>query len=91
MCPAEIKKRHNDQRVRTTVIHSATMYEHVAALMAEASISEYCACYQTMRNTYAAVLIDEGAPDAELSESLGLHLSLQAHRTGTAYRAQMPK
>jgi site-specific recombinase XerD len=84
--PAEIKKRRNDQRVKTVAMHATTVYKHVAALMEEAGITGDRACCQTLRNTYAAMLIEQGASDAELSECLGLQLTLSAHRMREAHK-----
>lgn len=85
--PAEIKKRRNDMRRKTSSMHAATIYKRVTALMTQAGITGERACCQTLRNTYAAMLIDQGVSDAELSACLGLHLNLSAHRLRDAYHA----
>lgn len=45
-------------------------------------------CAQTLRNSYAATLIDEGAQDALIAEYLGLGLIVSAQRMRAAYRGK---
>lgn len=84
--PAAIRNRRSDQRVKTASMHAATVYKRVAALMEQAGITGDRACCQTLRNTYAAMLIEQGALDAELTECLGLQLTLSAHRMREAHK-----
>lgn len=83
--PADMKRRRNDQQRKTAAMHSATVYRRVAALLEDVGVTGERACCQTLRNTYAAILIEQGASDAELSESLGLYVDLSAQRMREAY------
>lgn len=82
---ADMKRRRNDKMVKTAGMHPATVYRRVAALLEAAGVTGERACCQTLRNTYAAILIEQGASDAELSECLGLYVDLSAQRMRESY------
>lgn len=83
--PSDIKRRRSDRQVNTAAMHPATVYRRVAALLEDAGITGDRACCQTLRNTYAAILIEQGASDAELRECLGQYADRSAQRIREAY------
>lgn len=86
MFPSALDRRRHDQRVATAAMHPATVYRRIHALLEEAGITGDRACCQTLRNTYAAMLIEEGASDLELAECLGLFVDFSAQRMREYYR-----
>ncbi len=54
-------------------------------LLEEAGITGERACAQTLRNTYAGLLIDGGATDEQLIDYLGLQASISAQRLRASF------
>jgi site-specific recombinase XerD len=71
MFPAMINRRREDRKVKTAAMHPSTIFRRVQNVLRQAGITSVRACGQTLRNTYAARLIDGGASDAALKEALG--------------------
>jgi len=69
--PALITRRRDDQRTLTAAMHPATVFRRVKALLDAIGISGDRACGQTLRNTYAACLIESGLDDLAIIEALG--------------------
>ena len=61
-------------------MHPSSIFRRIQGFLAEAGISGDRASAQTLRNTYAAMLIDAGATNAELVTCLGLNTELTAQR-----------
>lgn len=87
MFPADTSRRRDDQRTQTAAMHPATLFRRVSALMHAAGVSDARACGQTLRNTYAADLIESGADDQAICDALGyegqfsvLHLRAEHER-----------
>lgn len=69
--PSVVNKRRDDQRTLTASMHPASVHRRIKDIMALAGITDARACAQTLRNTYAATLIDQGATDDEVNDALG--------------------
>lgn len=72
--PADVIRRRNDQTQPTEAMHPATMFRRVSALFKAAGIDGSRIGGQTLRNTYAAMLFEEGHSDNEMMEYLGIKL-----------------
>jgi site-specific recombinase XerD len=66
-------------------LHAASIFRRVRATLAECGITGRRACAQTLRNTYAALLIDAGTDNATLTDLLGLSDPLSAVRLRSSY------
>jgi integrase len=53
-------------------LHAVSVFRRTKAVLAACGVTGERACAQTLRNTYAALLIDVGATDADLIVNLGL-------------------
>jgi integrase len=87
MFPSDTTRRRDDQRKQTAHMHPATVFRRVSALLHAAGIEDARACGQTLRNTYAAELIEAGVEDDVLCEAIGyqevtsaLHLRAEYER-----------
>ena len=69
--PALVSRRRDDQRTLTSAMHPSTVFRRVSALLNECGIRDARACGQTLRNTFAASLIESGADDATIIVALG--------------------
>lgn len=85
--PAVISRRRDDQRTQTAAMHPSTVFRRVSALLNDADIRDARACGQTLRNTFAASLIESGADDETIVAALGFkgvfsvpHLRLEHER-----------
>ena len=78
-------------RTSTTVTLSASsIHRRTQRLLALAGITGERASAQTLRNTYAGLLIEAGATDEHLIDCLGLQASVTAQRLRSAYRKNTP-
>lgn len=69
--PAMVAKRRDDQQHPSSAMHPATVFRRVKAILGAVGISEARACGQTLRNTFAAGLIDAGASDQDIIDTMG--------------------
>ena len=69
--PALVSRRRDDQHILTSTMHPTTLFRRVSLLLKQAGITDARACAQTLRNTYAADLIDSGANDEMIFEAMG--------------------
>ncbi|MDD3352842.1 tyrosine-type recombinase/integrase [Zoogloea sp.] len=72
--------RHSKQ----AALSASSIHRRTQRLLGEAGITGERACAQTLRNTYAALLIDQGASDAELMDCLGLQAAITTRRLRSA-------
>lgn len=68
-------------------MHPSSVHRRIQAILADCDISGERASAQTLRNTYAAILIDTGASDNELVDFLGLQANITAQRLRGSYSA----
>lgn len=61
-------------------IHPSSIHRRTQRFLEEAGIVGERASAQTLRNTYASILIEGGATDDELVDFMGLHASISAKR-----------
>lgn len=66
-------------------MHPSGIHRRVRKFLGDLGISGERASSQTLRNSYAAILIDHGASDNELVDFLGLHATVTAQRLRTNY------
>lgn len=78
--PAMLARRRKGQLTPTAAMHPATLFRRVQLLLNQVEISGARACGQTLRNTYAASLIESGIKDAELARAMGYTLSMSVSR-----------
>ena len=64
----------------TQRMHVSSIFRRIQGFLNEAGVTGSRASPQTLRNTYAALLIESGASDAELITTLGLSTELTAKR-----------
>ncbi len=69
--PAMVNKRRHDQSAMAASLHPANVFRRLKALLNQAGIQGSRACGQTLRNTYAAQLIESGASDELITQALG--------------------
>lgn len=73
-------------------MHPASIFRRINAFLAAVDLGNPATdstarrCAQTLRNTYAAALFEEGAPDELVTEYLGLQTVLSAQRLRTAWK-----
>jgi len=70
MFPADINSR-GGKDVPSPSMHPATVFRAVKSIFTEAGITGRRACGQTLRNTYAATLIELGYSDEDLTAYMG--------------------
>lgn len=66
-------------------LSASSIHRRTNALLKLAGITGERASAQTLRNTYAGLLIEGGATDEHLVDYLGLQASVTAHRLRCAY------
>ena len=76
---------------KTVTLSASSIHRRTQRLLAIAGITGERASAQTLRNTYAGLLIDGGATDDHLVDYLGLQASVTAQRLRTAYAKSQPK
>lgn len=69
--PAVVNKRRDDQRTRTSAMHPSTVFRRTQALLEQIGITQARSCGQTLRNTFAASLIESGADNQSIIEAMG--------------------
>ncbi len=75
----------------TVTLSASSIHRRTQRLLALAGITGERASAQTLRNTYAGLLIDGGATDDHLVDYLGLQSSATAQRLRSAYARSQPK
>lgn len=70
---------------KTLFMHASSIHRRTERFLEAAGIAGERACAQTLRNTYAGMLIDGGASDEELVDFLGLKASVSARRLRETY------
>ena len=65
---------------RKVTLSASSIHRRTQKLLEEAGITGGRACAQTLRNTYAGLLIEGGASDEQLIDYLGLQASVTAQR-----------
>lgn len=70
---------------KKVTLSASSVHRRVALILDQAGITGLRACPQTLRNTYAALLIDGGASDENLIDFLGLKASITAARLRSSY------
>ena len=70
---------------KTVTLSASSIHRRAQRLLAMAGITGERASAQTLRNTYAGLLIDGGATDEHLVDCLGLQASVTAQRLRAAY------
>jgi integrase len=73
------------RHAKTPALHASSVYRRVLRFLGEAGITGERASAQTLRNTYAGLLIEGGANDEQLVDYLGLSVSITARRLRAAY------
>ncbi len=68
------------RQARTLQMHPSSIHRRIQKILGHCDISGERASPQTLRNTYAAILIDTGASDHELVDFMGLQASISAQR-----------
>lgn len=74
----------------TQRMHPSTIFRRIKKFLTEAGISGERASAQTLRNTYAALLIESGATNEELVTCLGLATDLTAQRIRVMVSGRTP-
>ena len=64
----------------TPGMHPSSIFRRIQSFLLEADVTGERCSAQTLRNTYAALLIEGGATDGELVTCLGLATDLTAQR-----------
>ncbi|MFZ4539092.1 hypothetical protein [Propionivibrio sp.] len=67
-------------------MHAASIFRRIQGFLEAAGVAGRRASPQTLRNTYAAMLIEGGATNAELISCLGLSAEVTAHRMRATVR-----
>lgn len=73
------------RRTKTPLLHPSGIHRRTQRFLEAAGITGERASAQTLRNTYAGLLIDAGASDDALVDFLGLRASITAQRLRTNY------
>ena len=76
------------RHAKTQQMHPSSVHRRIQRILAHCEITGERASAQTLRNTYAAILIDAGASDHELVDFLGLQASITAQRLRINYASQ---
>jgi hypothetical protein len=66
-------------------MHASSIHRRTQRCLEAAGVTGDRACAQTLRNTYAGLLIDAGASDEELVDFMGLKASITSTRLRQAY------
>lgn len=74
---------------KTVTLSASSIHRRTNALLKLAGITGERASAQTLRNTYAGLLIEGGATDEHLLDYLGLQASVTAQRLRAAYRTAL--
>lgn len=74
---------------KAMVMHPSSVHRRTQRFLEEAGITGERASAQTLRNTYASLLIEAGATDDELVDFLGLKASISARRLRKAVATVM--
>jgi integrase len=92
--PAMVSRRRNDQQMDKTSMHPSTIFRRLRAVLAQAGLDkdregepQARSCGQTLRNTYAAQLMDSGADDMTLIRALGFEGDYSVQHLRQAYAA----
>jgi len=83
--PAMVNRRRQDQQVKTAVMHPSTIFRRLRGVLHRAGITSARASGQTLRNTYAAYLIESGKSNADLKEALGYYDDFSAKHLREAH------
>lgn len=70
---------------KTVTLSASSIHRRTQRLLGMAGVTGERACAQTLRNTYAGLLIAGGATDEHLVDYLGLHASVTAQRLRMAF------
>ena len=70
---------------KTVTLSASSIHRRTQRLLGLAGITGERACAQTLRNTYAGLLIAGGATDEHLVDYLGLHAAVTAQRLRAAF------
>ena len=70
-------------------MHPATIFRRIENFLVSAGVTGARASAQTLRNTYAGMLIESGATNAELVTGLGLTAEISAQRIRSACAARI--
>lgn len=70
---------------KSLFMHASSIHRRTQRCLEAAGVTGDRACAQTLRNTYAGLLIDAGASDAELVDFMGLKASVTSTRLRQAY------
>lgn len=70
---------------KTVTLSASSIHRRTQRLLGMAGITGERACAQTLRNTYAGLLIAGGATDEHLVDYLGLHATVTAQRLRAAF------
>jgi len=73
------------RQAKTQQMHPSSVHRRIQKILAHCEITGERASAQTLRNTYAAILIDAGASDNELVDFLGLQVAITARRLRNNY------
>lgn len=76
---------------RSALLHPSGIHRRTQRLMLEAGIGGERASAQTLRNTYAAMLIDGGASNPEIMAQMGLHVAETVSRLRAAWAREQAK
>lgn len=66
-------------------LSASSVHRRTQKLLEEAGVTGERACAQTLRNTYAGLLIDGGTSDEQLIDYLGLQASISAQRLRASF------
>jgi integrase len=70
---------------KSLFMHASSIHRRTQRCLEAAGVTGDRACAQTLRNTYAGLLIDAGASDEELVDFMGLKASITSTRLRQAY------
>lgn len=70
--PADTQRRRHDLAVPADTMHPSTIFRRVSRVLAEAGIEGDRVGGQTLRNTYVAMLIEQGHSDHDIMGFMGL-------------------
>lgn len=78
--PADIRMRRTEHRSKPEAMHPATLFRAVSRVLNQQGILGARVGAQTLRNTYAALLLESGCSDQTLMETLGLKTPMSVFR-----------
>lgn len=76
------------RQAKTQQMHPSSVHRRIQRILMLCEISGDRASAQTLRNTYAGILIDAGATDNELVDFLGIQTGITAQRLRINYASQ---